>query len=324
VKEKEPQMLRADETYVMTLDENMLSFFKGYENNPEVVFERVRNDEIFIEGDPPVTPGKDYEVVYEGYYDTPRGRRWSEVGEGLYKILHTIPVIPTDSTELLMDFYNGNAWVLDGRDISEEEYGEGAKVCLITAKLARNNNLSVGDTLTLPIYMADYTESIGVNNFNLLNSEGEPYEPFEEIDYQVIGIYKNAASTAYEPGYFAMDENAVIVPAGSIKNSNENNIVADGSMQHHNTSFQIPNGTIESYMEKWNLLGIDNIEINFYDRNFTQLQAELKAVKNAAILLLLLGLWILRGGGATHSVNIEPPYPLYRASDMQERARGRR
>ena len=45
--------------------------------------------------------------------------------------MRTIPVQPVDGTELLMHFYNGEAQITEGRDITEKEYAEGAKVCLI-------------------------------------------------------------------------------------------------------------------------------------------------------------------------------------------------
>ena len=95
--------------------------------------------------------------------------------------MRTIPVQPTDGTKLLMYFYNGEAQITEGRDITEEEYEDGAKVCLIPEMLAMRLGKKVGDTLTLPLYYADYSQAVGDAfmlgtrshvSVNLLNAEG--------------------------------------------------------------------------------------------------------------------------------------------------------
>jgi hypothetical protein len=48
----------------------------------------------------------------------------------------------------------------------------------------------------------------------------------------------------------------VVVLAVSVKNSDENSILLFYPMKAYNTSFQILNGSITSYMEAWNKLDI--------------------------------------------------------------------
>jgi hypothetical protein len=265
-----------------------LSNFNGFEGVQERLYYDIA-ESIFANSD----SGIGYETVSEGYYETPRGRRWPELVEGIGKYFKTVPVAPTDATGLLMEFYNGNAWVADGRDISEEEYREGARVCLVSEKFAKNNDLSVGDDFTAPLYFANYANtlaSLGGISFPLLNPDGKSYEVFEEITYEIAGIYRYAADT-YTAREFLLAENTVIVPAASVKNSDAGNIAADGPMQHYNTSFQIPNGSIESWLEEWGRQeGAGSLEINFYDKNFTLLQSDLNAAKHASALLLAGGL----------------------------------
>jgi ABC-type antimicrobial peptide transport system permease subunit len=57
-------------------------------------------------------------------------------------------------------------------------------------------------------------------------------------------------------------------------------------MKGYTTSFQIPNGTTKAYLEKFNALGIDNLEISFYDGGYEKLAAGMKNVRQVAIILL--------------------------------------
>jgi hypothetical protein len=249
-REKEPEPLLASETYVMALNAMPLSNFSGFEADQGLFYHSILADNVFEGSDSEAG----HEAVSEGFYETPHGRRWLGLAEALGKLEKTVPVVPTDSTGLLMEFYNGNAWVDAGRDISEEEYLEGASVCLVPETFARRNGLSVGDSFRAPLYFADYANSlIDFEHhvpFSLLNSDGESFEVFEETAYEIVGLYRHTAAT-YSPSEFLLAENTVIVPAASVKNSDAGNIAADGPMQHHNTSFQIPNGTIESWLEEW-------------------------------------------------------------------------
>ena len=233
-----------------------------------------------------------WEEVTEGYYDTPRGKRWFAVMEGLDRFKQTIPVTPTNNTNLLMSFYNGAAIISDGRDITDEEYSSGQRVCLVSRNFAQNNNLSVGDTLNLPLYYTNYRDPAALNfgydgeggmSFSLVNAQGELYPIFDSDTYTIVGTYEH-----YGIG-FDLGGNEVIVPTASIKHSDEGNILASGPMQAFNTSFQIPNGTIEAFTEAWNKQGISNLDIQFYDKGYTKLKAGMDAMKNVSLVLLLSG-----------------------------------
>lgn len=113
------------------------------------------------------------------------------------------------------------------------------------------------------------------------------FTPFEDSEYEIVGMYggkESGSMDAYSMGY-----NEVIIPSASVKNSDGNNIVIVGPMQGFNTSFQIENGSIESYMEKWTAQGIDNVEITFYDRGYTKLSAGMENMKSIARILVVMG-----------------------------------
>lgn len=233
--------------------------------------------------------------VNDGFYDTDIGKRLLVNMEADYRyVQNTIPIIPTTKTKLLMEFQQGEATIRKGRDITQEEYESGAKVCLLPERLAGRNDLQVGDKLNLQLYLADYKRSASLAfypsggtmlYYSLLNAKGEPYSVFENSDYEIVGIYYSPNNTNNPTGY-EIGYNVVIIPSNSVKNSDENNIADYGPMKGYTTSFQIPNGTTKEYLEKFNALGIDNLEISFYDGGYEKLAAGMKNVRQVAIILL--------------------------------------
>ena len=237
-----------------------------------------------------------YEEVTEGFYETDHGKRWLNLAKCLGRYYETVPVTATNNTQLLLPFYNGTAYVVQGEDISKEEYANGDKVCLISGSFAKINSLKAGDKLTLPLYYANYRDSAGKAfgkgevwaGFNMLNAKGEGYSVFYEGEYTIKGIYISTDGGNFS-GY-SMAEHEIIIPTNSIEASDKDNIVAYGPMMGYTTSFQIPNGSIEKYMEKFNKLGIDDLEIKFYDKGYSELKAGLDHIKGMSILLLAAGL----------------------------------
>jgi hypothetical protein len=94
--------------------------------------------------------------VTEGFYETEEGRRWLAYADVVHNSYKTVPVLPTGGTQLLLPFYNNTASIVEGEDISPEEYKSGGYVCLVSENFAKINSLALGDALHLPLYYADY------------------------------------------------------------------------------------------------------------------------------------------------------------------------
>ena len=237
-----------------------------------------------------------YEEVTDGFYETKHGKRWLKVAESLGRPYSTVPVTATNNTKLLIPFYNGTTYIDQGEDISKEEYANGEKVCLVSRSFARNNHLNVGDKLNLPLYYANYRSSAGRAygkseawaGYNMLNAEGEPYPVFFEAEYTIVGLYLTIGGGT-SSGY-SMASNEIVIPTKSIEASDKNNIVDYGPMMGYTTSFQIPNGSIEEYVKEFNKLGIDELELKFYDKGYTELRTGLDNIKGMSMLLLAAGI----------------------------------
>ncbi len=248
-----------------------------------------------------VIPDRDtlWEEVTENFYTTGRGEYWLNLVESLQGLDTTIPVIPTDSLSLLPSFHEGTALLLEG-GITEQEFQEGAAVCLITEEFARTNGLSEGDSLPLSLYFANYNTPASklfgyvssALDFSLLNSQGQVYPTFFEKEYTIAGIYRYSpdGSESVQLGASEMGRDMVIVPANSITVSDEENIADYGPMSATTTSFQIENGSIaacEAALAR--LPQSAYLTINFDDNGYTQIMDSVSQARSVAVILCAMG-----------------------------------
>jgi hypothetical protein len=234
-----------------------------------------------------------YEIV-NGFYETEIGKRFLNLIEGYTMLRATQPITGTNATMLLMSFYRGDTYISQGRDISEEEYNKGDKVCLVSKEFAGNNKLTLGDEVNLQLFFTNSKASSGTNNMEQwlpITVKGEVLSIFEKSRYTIVGIYDTSPGVSEDRFRLAIDE--VIVPLASIKNQNSCNIMEYGPMKGSTTSFQIPNGSIEAYMTNWEKYGTDELEIIFYDKGYTQLKKGLENMKQVSLLLLVVGFFMV-------------------------------
>ena len=291
-----PVQLYADKTYIVSLqqdyhpdfDEGYLLFMPA----PAITTtQRDSNGKLIND---PVTAWEshedDWDEVTEGFYDTPRGKAWLNLVESIEWRKFTVPVIPTQGTKLLMPFYDGDATVIEGRDISREEYSKGEKVCLVPKEFAENNKLTVGDNLQLKLYIADYRNpSWFLTSSLVLNAKGEIYPIFEDSTYTIVGVYQPLIKSFTETSDYDLAESTVIIPSASVENSDENNLTGIGPMKGYSTSFEIPNGSIDEFSAAWEKQGIPSLDIKFFDKGYTKIKAGLDDMMNTASVLLIAG-----------------------------------
>lgn len=304
-----PEPLYKNKTYIAILDHGLYIHGKAYEekmkskNEVHIGLEYIPGSletGIFLsDGSRPEDPFRDGQQIFEvtdNFYDTDVGRRFLNLAqsEGIWQ--HCQPVTGTNYTNLLMSFYNGQSYICEGRDISEEEYTNGSKVCLAPKAFMENNGLSLGDAVKVQLLYTDTEKNAG-RKFRLdggisfygglINEAGELLEVFETSEYTVVGIYDTTISG--EDNIFDPGADELIVPMESIKARNSKNLVACGPMTDATSSFQIPNGSIDKFLENWTACGIENLELTFYDGGYSQLKAGIETMINLSFFLLAVG-----------------------------------
>lgn len=294
-----PQTLYADKTYLMALADGWTHEWK--EKGSAAIFEYVPMEGPYstqtdADGNrlPTDLTGNWIEELTPGFYETERGKAWLTLCRDfeLRNWYQTFPVTATQDLNLIMAFYTKQAYLREGDFFSEEDYQQGNKVCLVPDRFARRNGLKVGDSLYLALRYANYAASPGRGGGeSRLNAQGGIYEPFEESDYTIKGIYEVGVGADGDWGY-TLDRNEVFIPTASIKNSDENNIALYGPMKGYTTAFRIPNGSesIDNYKRLWEAQGIDHVEITFYDGGYTKLEGGLKNMRTMSAVLLTTGI----------------------------------
>ena len=296
-----PEPLYADKTYVMALQDGLAHDWK--ENGAEAKFEYEPlegpcSTQADAEGNrlPTDLSGDWIAEVTPGFYDTKEGQDWLRLCEEcvLRGSKHlSFPVTATEDLNLVMAFYNKQAYLADGELFSEEDYEQGNRVCLVSAAFARANGFQVGDSLHLALRYANYAASANLGGGEgRLRADGGIYQVFEESDYTIKGIYDVGVGTVEGGWGYLLERNEVFIPTASIKNSNEDNIALYGPMKGYTTSFRIPNGSesIENYKRLWEAQGVDHVEITFYDGGYSKLEGGLKNMEALSLILLATGI----------------------------------
>lgn len=309
----EPEMMYQDKTYVARLISGAYMHGWAYDAvvsgkslygvivHRELMPASLDSNFYFPDGSRPknaIWEGPRVFEVTDGFYETEAGRRILNLAKHESTWQDCQPVTGTNKTCLLMPFYNGQAYICEGRDISEKEYADGSKVCLAPKDFMEFNGLSLEDQIEVRLLCTDISSNAG-SKYRLessprhylkgmIDEKGEPFEVFETSDYTVVGIY-NLASSDNTDNAFCIGEDELIVPMKSIEKRYGTNLIGFGPMMDGTTSFQIPNGSIEKYLEAWEVYGKDNLELTFYDMGYSQLKDGIANMKTVSLFLLAAG-----------------------------------
>lgn len=211
-----------------------------------------------------------------------------------------ILTVPTASLSLLDPFYAGNVTMKSGREITEEEFQSGARVCLVPESLATDplgspeenysNYLEAGDKITLnwrgAIYgTAPYTIAPTYGYFNVSYMEDIPKS--EPVEYEIVGVYATN-SVGYGGSELNLGNYEIIVPSASY-DFDSVPILYGGPLQPGCCSFELENGGGEAFMNAFRQLGFDTLQVEISDQGYTVIAKGLDAVSLVALILLLAG-----------------------------------
>lgn len=101
------------------------------------------------------------------------GEIWKDYLAAWEKQQHSLPVVGTERLETVYSFLTNRASIIEGRSFTEEEYASGARVLILSEKMAARQNLKVGDKLTLQQYNPLYGDPGGIG-FSARFSPGHP------------------------------------------------------------------------------------------------------------------------------------------------------
>lgn len=237
----------------------------------------------------------EYSGTVTDFLSSDAGSVWNEEILPLCQLNHeSATVILTDSITSMYSFNTGDASLLSGRFFTDEEYKEGANVCIISASYAELNNLRLGDTLQLDYYNSYFGEYSNGATANSMFAAGDPgsyrqryyMTPDDAIgvckEYTIIGVYTGAR---FAFGSYHFNADTILVPKASVPNTENYETWANSLLN----TFILENGSTEEfemYMEEQGLGG----QFLYFDQDFSSMQESLEALETNAMRLMLLGI----------------------------------
>lgn len=227
----------------------------------------------------------------EDFLQSENGQLWASQLDLMEVNFHAFPVIGVDKLSYVADFARETARIVEGRDFTQEELTNGAKVCIISETLAAANGLSVGDTILPQFYNYDWnspyqgfiSESKGV-----VNPSAYAYTLHTEFagdaeSYVIIGLYRqdNAWDDVSE-NLYSFTPNTIFVPHASISSD----------MDYGNHAFFqtliLKNGMIEEFRTLVNEAGYEDLYV-YYDQEYTTISDSLENYREVAQRAMQVG-----------------------------------
>ena len=220
---------------------------------------------------------------------------WRMAMESIQTNNHSVPVLAVDSVEGMLEFASGRTQITQGRSISQDEYRDGAAVCLISETLARESGLDVGDTLPLSLYEKEKNlMPTMVGDSDPTASYFLPQRGFQqETEYTVIGLYRQSSEWGKTVASFT--PNSVLTPKKSVTCAMETGDCAiEASPSGLWGTMILKNGTagqMEARLKENNLAGT----VTYYDQGYSGIMESLDGFSRVSRTVLWVGLalWVV-------------------------------
>ena len=215
---------------------------------------------------------------------------WRMAMESIQTNNHSVPVLAVDSVEGMLEFASGRTQITQGRSISQEEYRDGAAVCLISETLARESGLDVGDTLPLSLYEKEK------NLMPTMVGDSDPtayyYLPQrgfqQETEYTVIGLYRQSSEWGKTVASFT--PNSVLTPKKSVTCAMETGGSAiEASPSGLWGTMILKNGTADQMEARLAENGLGGT-VTYYDQGYSDIVESLDGYTRVSRTVLCVGL----------------------------------
>ena len=271
--------------------------FESFSVKPQVCYNRW-GDEYTQTSSKSLIDGQVFPLQrWDDIQNDPELLRWyEETRESVYYSAYSHGVTLTNDLLGVPVFHLSGAQLQDGRMISEEEYDSGAKVCMVSARVAKLQGWQVGDRLEMHFYRYE-----GFPNRNTEWNDNRPIYShdtegfFDTGSYEIVGIYGQrpvTGNSTISENALALTWNTIFLPERSVTN-----LTPKEELPVHSALLTIwlKNGTIDAFLDHVDALGITKEQSNnyqasftFYDQGYSLIQPSLQTMHGTAKLLLIL------------------------------------
>lgn len=225
----------------------------------------------------------------QAFLSSQEGEKWLETFEQARTRWQCVPVLGTDYLESMYLFQQRDAFVIDGRAFTLEEYESGAQVCVLPEALALSSGLTVGDRIELSWYDGATEMNLAVQSSNLTAQVYSQAMGFSEDarSFEVIGVYRQ--SNLWEDFAFAFTPNTVFVPNKSITAPT---ITGNTGVFY---TLVLKNGSVDEVRALLAERGYPEDLLLYFDNGYTEFQGTLKSFQESAVRTLIASIltWLV-------------------------------
>ena len=227
------------------------------------------------------------ETTVEDFLESEEGAVWRDTLEWRKYNDNAFAVIGTEKLSYIADFAKGNARVVAGRDFTEEEIEQGQRVCLINETLAAENDIRIGQTITLSMYDMDQALPYFQRMLYIGNIPAYFYYPTEKFvdtaEYTIVGFWRGEQLWTYDfDQQCALLPNTMIVPESSVQA--EMTTIPTLSF----SALVLYNGQVETFKALATQAGYGDAYV-FYDQGYTAISENFHNYDDMAQKVLMVG-----------------------------------
>ena len=198
-------------------------------------------------------------------------------------------------------WYVGYMYLNEGRTITKEEYASGAKVCMISARLAEKQGWQVGDKLDLHLYQHErFQNNTGTFIAGGIFASVYMEDFFDQGEYEIVGIYGDrevSIESDAAPEVFERPWNVIYIPENSAPNAPA---LEERPIQASLVTIKLKNGTMNEFKAAVEEMGLTDqvpgeyeIKFSYFDQGYSKIQPGLVEMNRNAVLLLGLSAILL-------------------------------
>ena len=258
----------------------------------------------------------------DSFWKSEMGDYYRQIAEAVEYTAYSLTAVTVNRLDGIAAFGENRVWLSEGREFTEEEIHSGAKVCLVSKRIAEPMGWKLGDTLDLSFFPCDYLYAAGdYKQFSACRQEtieASPiYHPdeadypsryhdfpsmhiFDQGEYEIIGFYDGVVGLGRDAskGYEGVYENTegkgvhfmnVYIPSNSVANQ------PTPKLSENNTTLWINPKKLLDFQAALESSGLTakqetgyTMNVTVYDHNLSQLAPGLESLSQISKLILVL------------------------------------
>lgn len=198
------------------------------------------------------------------------------------QITDVFPIHEVTDMSMLLSVADGTTFITEGRELHSGDYGK--YVCVINEAVARQNGLTVGDTIRLSVAEGCYIYSDDMEDY-LGWSSGYPFETDtlleykDYYEYEIVGLYSEIDRKIGSPDFSHYSRNDIFVPNGLISTYN-------GSVQPQALTFRVLGPDYEDFMDTFEVsLNEQGYSLTIVDAGWDTMSSSFYAMSDRKLLM---------------------------------------